>query len=114
MTDYEISNGIVCGKIISYSRAGLFWKTYEGALLCNGLKPEYRNGTNISVANTIKFSLDENDIIKNASLTQQIEKHLLLGSDVCLKYRKPLIKYPWQGATNLFVKELVESLKFED
>ena len=103
------SEGSYSGRIVKFSKSGYFWKTYEGEIICDGMKQVVSpNGESTSIANTLKFSIDsksakgENieDIAKN------IQNNLDNGKPVRLAYWSPYIGFPCRGNTTYYVYDV--------
>ena len=104
------AEGTVCGKINKFSLSGFFWKTYEGELVCEGLKQvrDINTGIISSTANTWHFSIDakacHGENIED--LCKKLQDALKSGQHINIVYLQPLIGLPHQGNTSCYVQKI--------
>lgn len=106
MGNSAYSEGSRSGRIVQFSQSGFFWKTYEGEMICDGMKERaLNNGEHTSIANTWRFSINaKGENIEK--LAEQIRKKMDDGQPVKLDYRVPYIRFPCQGSTCYFIKDV--------
>jgi hypothetical protein len=91
----DYSDGDRVGVITKFSRKGLLFKTWEGELNLGGLR---KNADNNVVANTWKFTVENNVLVIN-----QIEDALDSNKTVKLHYKQEFWSAPWRAETNYFI-----------
>lgn len=107
------SEGSRTGRLVKLSQKGLFWKTWEGEIIADGIKTTKsmnKDGQTFtsSVANTWSFSIDSKsdrgeDI--NA-IVSDLQTILVNGESVTLNYWSPLIPFPCRGDTSYYVHKI--------
>ena len=92
------SEGERSGRIIKFSKSGLFWKTYEGEMILSSIRGNY----NVPIASE-KFLFS----VVNKNVAGQLMQ--MQGKFVTVHYREKHGTLPWQGET----KYVVDSVQLD-
>jgi len=108
------SEGYFCGTVTSLSHTGLFWKSWEIELLCDGLRDQRnlssdgKTVTKSQVANIRQFSIDAQSCRGEniSALVAQLQRQLDQGVKTKISYVRPLIVFPCQGWTEYLIQKV--------
>lgn len=111
MGNYQptFSEGSRSGRIVKFSKSGFFWKTYEGEMICDGMKTKpMPNGGTASIANTWYFSIDAKSSYgeDKDKIIAAVQNGMDNGTPVKLKYWSPYVGFPCQGDSGYYVTEV--------
>jgi len=95
-------SGIWAGKVISVTKRGVIFKTFEGKIsmesygALKGVSP---------IAETRDFSIESS----NPEIIKLLEEVALSGERVNLHYVKLYLAFPWRGDTRYFIESVERS-----
>src|SRR3990172_3610788 len=109
LNSYDYSEGTRVGIVNKASEKGLFWKTYEGEMVLEGLVSGNNSG-----ANLWNFSIDgqERHGEDKEKLYEQLKQTIDNQQKVKIKYVQVLgdatlgFQWPWRGSTPYFIQSI--------